>query len=161
MVKFRFLLALWLVLAPLSLCLAAADVYDFDSPEQEDRFMQLTEELRCLVCQNQSLAGSGAELAGDLRREVYEMVRSGKPNEEIVSFLVARYGDFVLYRPPVRKETALLWFGPFVAVLVAAFLLFRYIRRRKRSSEPEFSDADRAKVADVLTQVEQQRDKAQ
>lgn len=160
--KLRTLLALWLLLAPVSYCLAATDVFNFDSPEQEQRYMQLAEELRCLVCQNQSLAGSNAELAGDLRREVYEMVQAGKSNEEIVSFLVARYGDFVLYRPPVRTNTALLWFGPFIAVIIAALLLFRFIRRRKTTADPEFTDADRAKVAEALTQVEQQqRDKAQ
>ena len=83
----------------------------FENQQQQDRFDQLTRELRCLVCQNQNLADSDAPLAHDLRREVYEMVQSGQNNEDIKTFLVERYGDFVLYRPPVQNNTYLLWIG--------------------------------------------------
>ncbi len=100
----------------------------FDSPQQEQRYKSLIRELRCLVCQNQDLADSDADLAKDLRREVYEMMRAGKSNDEIKAFLVARYGDFVLYRPPVQANTLLLWIGPglfLVVGLLGAWLFFR------------------------------------
>src|SRR5210317_561039 len=86
----------------------------FDTPEQEERFKQLTLELRCMVCQNQNLADSDAQLAHDLRAEVHEMLMAGNTDDEIKTFMVERYGDFVLYRPPVQQNTYLLWVGPFV-----------------------------------------------
>ena len=115
---------------PLALFAAAIDSYSFDSPEQEERFKRLSLELRCLVCQNQTIADSNAELAQDLRREVYEMVTAGQGDAEIIDFLVTRYGDFVLYRPPMRSTTVLLWVGPFVLIAIGMVLLVRFIRRR-------------------------------
>ena len=109
---------------------AAIESFAFDSPEQEARFKELSGQLRCLVCQNQSIADSNAELAQDLRREVYEMIQAGKQDAEIVDFLVARYGDFVLYRPPVTTTTALLWVGPFLLIVIGIFFLIRFIRTR-------------------------------
>ena len=102
----------------------------FESPQQQARFDALTQELRCLVCQNQNLADSDAPLAHDLRREVHEMLVSGKSNEEIKQFLVARYGDFVLYRPPVQQNTYLLWMGPLILLLAGAWILRISIRKR-------------------------------
>jgi cytochrome c-type biogenesis protein CcmH len=102
----------------------------FDSQEQEDRFNQLTRELRCLVCQNQNLADSDATLAHDLRREVHEMLQTGQSNEQIKQFMVARYGDFVLYRPPVQTNTYLLWLAPLVLLLGGALVLRASIRKR-------------------------------
>jgi cytochrome c-type biogenesis protein CcmH len=102
----------------------------FESQQQQDRFDQLTQELRCLVCQNQNLADSDAPLAHDLRREVHEMLQTGQSNEQIKQFLVARYGDFVLYRPPVQKNTYLLWLGPLVLLLAGALVVRSSIKKR-------------------------------
>ena len=101
-------------------------------PVIEKRMIGLAENLRCLVCQNESLASSRAELAEDLRREVREQISKGKSDEEIVEYLVARYGDFVLYKPPVKSYTVLLWFGPFALLLGAAGFLFFQIRKRRQ-----------------------------
>lgn len=107
----------------------------FDSPEQRERFQRLTEQLRCLVCQNQSLADSDAALAQDLRREVLQMMKSGKSDEEIRAFLVDRYGDFVLYKPPVEPSTWLLWFGPGLILALGGAGLAIAIRRRARAAQ--------------------------
>jgi cytochrome c-type biogenesis protein CcmH len=112
----------------------------FETQEQEDRFNQLTQELRCLVCQNQNLADSDALLAHDLRREVHEMILTGQSNEEIKQFLVQRYGDFVLYRPPVQSNTYLLWLAPFFLLLVGALIL--RISIKKRSALLNTSDTE-------------------
>jgi cytochrome c-type biogenesis protein CcmH len=103
---------------------------EFDDPATELRFKKLTEELRCLVCQNQSLADSHAELAQDLRNEVYRMVNAGDSNKEIIDYMVTRYGDFVLYRPPVKNTTYFLWFGPFLILLIAIIIIARVTRSR-------------------------------
>lgn len=99
------------------------EAFEFDTPEQESRYRGLTHELRCLVCQNQSLADSNAELAADLRTVIRDMLLDGSSDKEIVAFLLERYGDFVLYRPPLRASTALLWAGPFIALLVGLAVL--------------------------------------
>lgn len=103
---------------------------EFNDPSTELRYKNLTEEIRCLVCQNQSLADSHAELAQDLRNEVYKMVIAGDSDNEIIDYLVARYGDFVLYRPPVKNTTYFLWFGPFLILIIAIFIIARVIRSR-------------------------------
>ncbi len=102
----------------------------FANQQQQERFNKLTEELRCLVCQNQNLADSDAPLAHDLRREVHEMILAGRTNEQIKQFLVTRYGDFVLYRPPVQKNTYLLWLAPLGLLLVGALVLRSSIGKR-------------------------------
>ena len=102
----------------------------FDSMLQEDRFNQLTLELRCLVCQNQNLADSDAQLAHDLRAEVHEMLVAGKSDDEIKQFMVERYGDFVLYRPPVQKNTYLLWLAPMALLLIGGVVLRSSIKKR-------------------------------
>jgi cytochrome c-type biogenesis protein CcmH len=96
----------------------------------EKRMVEISEEMRCLVCQNESLSGSHAELAQDLRREIRTMIKQGKSNEEIMEFMVSRYGDFVRYRPPVKATTYLLWFGPFLLMAGAIAVLVIYLRRR-------------------------------
>ncbi|MCP4335851.1 MAG: cytochrome c-type biogenesis protein CcmH [Gammaproteobacteria bacterium] len=108
---------------------AAIEAYQFDSPQMEADYNQLVDELRCLVCQNQNLSGSDADLARDLRRETYEMLRQGKSPEQVVEFMVARYGDFVLYRPQFKSTTYLLWLGPFVLLLGVLYLLVRRLRQ--------------------------------
>ena len=104
--------------------------YEFDDAEQLERYQQLIYELRCLVCQNQNLADSNAELAGDLRREVHRLILEGKSDQDVIDFMVARYGDFVLYRPPLKAKTVLLWSGPFVLGIGALVLLLVQLRRR-------------------------------
>ena len=113
------------------------------------RVMSLAHELRCLVCQNQTLADSNAPLAVDLRNQIREQLAAGRSEGEVVEFLVARYGDFVLYRPPFKSTTALLWAGPFLFLAFGAFMLVRFVRRR-RVAEPELSPAERAQAAKLL-----------
>jgi cytochrome c-type biogenesis protein CcmH len=129
--------ALALIAAALCIGLFAAaahaiDPLPFKDRAEEVRFQELTRQLRCLVCQNQDLADSDADLAKDLRKQVFEMMRAGKSDAEIKDFLVARYNDFVLYDPPLKPGTYLLWFTPFVLVAIGAIALVRILRRRAR-----------------------------
>ena len=119
-----------------------------EDPALEKRVRDLSSELRCLVCQNQTLADSSAPLAVDLRNQVREQLKSGKSERDVIDFLVARYGDFVLYRPPLKASTVLLWAGPFILLAFGLFLLFLRIKRRGRA--PELSDAERARAAKLL-----------
>ena len=113
------------------------------------RVMALSHELRCLVCQNETLADSQAPLAADLRNQIREQLAAGKSERDVVDFLVARYGDFVLYRPPLKASTMLLWAGPFLFVALGAFVLVRFVRRR-RAAEPALSSAEREQAAKLL-----------
>ncbi len=124
--------------------------FQFSDPEQERAFRILTEELRCLVCQNESLAGSNAELAQDLRREIYDMMMAGKSKDEIVQFMVARYGDFVLFRPPLKPSTYPLWFGPFILFAIAGFFLARTLIRKRQAREAALSAQDEARLQELL-----------
>ena len=124
--------------------------FQFDSPAQEQQFRELIGKLRCLVCQNESLAASQADLAQDLRNEVYRMMRAGQSEDEILSFLVARYGDFVLYDPPLKPSTYVLWFGPFVIIAIAAFFMIRAILNRKPSNDEDISEAERERLHALL-----------
>lgn len=103
-------------------------------PVLEARMMAMAEELRCLVCQNQSLADSHSGLAIDLRQEMREMMAKGKSDKEVMDFMVARYGDFVRYRPPFKVNTAFLWMGPFVLLLIALFVLYRFFRKPRQEN---------------------------
>ena len=145
----KWMLLCWMLLAPL---VRAADALPMaEDPQVEARLVVIAEELRCLVCQNESLASSHAELADDLRREVRELIRQGKSDQEIKDFLVARYGDFVLYRPEVKPLTWVLWFGPFVLLLVAAVFLGVYLRQRRQQVAPAvLSDEERARAKQWL-----------
>jgi cytochrome c-type biogenesis protein CcmH len=107
-------------------------------PALEARMTRITSELRCLVCQNQTIADSNAELAADLRRETRELLKQGKSDAEVVDYMTARYGDFVLYRPPLRATTILLWFGPATMLVVGAGVLFIVVRRRSRMAAEAF-----------------------
>ena len=115
----------------------------------EKRTAALAQELRCLVCQNQTLADSNAPLAVDLRNQIREQLAAGKSERDVKDYMVARYGDFVLYRPPFNAATALLWAGPFLLLLGGFFLLFRRLRR-KPDAAAEISDAERARAARLL-----------
>ena len=119
--------------------------------ETENRIRNLEEKLRCLVCQNQTLADSNAELASDLRKQVRDQVAAGKSDAQIVDYLVQRYGDFVLYEPPFKATNVLLWVGPFVLLCVAALVLVTILRRRRRAAdEPALGPDDRRLVERVL-----------
>lgn len=125
---FHALLVAGLLLLPVTA--AAIDALPFKDRAEELRFQDLTRQLRCMVCQNESLADSSADLAKDLRQEVFEQMRTGKSDAEIKNYLTARYGDFVLYKPPLRGGTVLLWFGPLLILLIGGFVVARIVRRR-------------------------------
>jgi cytochrome c-type biogenesis protein CcmH len=133
----KLLLALW------ASCVLAQD------PVLERRVTNLSHELRCLVCQNQTIADSNAPLAIDLRNQIREQLAAGKSESDVLDFMVARYGDFVLYRPPLKGTTLLLWIGPFAFLVTGLYLLARYLRRR-RIAAPQLSDAERSRAAKLL-----------
>ncbi|MBU6223977.1 MAG: cytochrome c-type biogenesis protein CcmH [Burkholderiales bacterium] len=140
------LISLWI-----GMCSAREAAPLAQDPVLEARLVKLSHELRCLVCQNESLSSSRAELAEDLRREVRDLIRANKSDQEIKDFLVSRYGDFVLYRPEVKPLTWVLWFGPFVVLLVAGVFLLVYLRQRRSSVKPMvLSEAERARVEQLL-----------
>ena len=126
--------------------------FTFENAAEEQRFKDLIEEIRCLVCQNQSLIDSDAELAHDLRAEVYGMMQAGNSDSQIIEFLVARYGDFVLYSPPVKPSTWLIWFGPFVLLLIAVLLLVRSLRRQQHAPEQNITAGDRQRLEQLLAE---------
>jgi cytochrome c-type biogenesis protein CcmH len=122
---------------------------DFTSPGQKQRFKELIKDLRCTVCQNQNLADSHASLAVDLRHQILEMMQKGKNDQEIMDFLVARYGDFVLYNPPFKSTTYILWTVPFIALFFALGLLVRLIKKRQQQ-QPPLAGTDKQALADAL-----------
>ena len=146
-------LALGLALnASSALASSATEAALATDPVAEKRLLGLSEELRCLVCQNQTIADSNAELAQDLRREIRGMIKDGKSDKEIIDFMVTRYGDFVLYRPPVQGNTLLLWGGPIALLILGVVALVRYQRRRavRVAAEDKPLSADEASRADAL-----------
>ncbi len=146
----------WLLVMILLIpCLASAEEARplADNPQAEARLKHLAVELRCLVCQNQTLADSNAPLAEDLRREVREMIAKDMSDQDIIDFLVARYGDFVLYRPPLKATTTLLWLGPFLLLIAGATTLVRALRRRqKKLADVSLSEEERNRVAQLLSE---------
>ena len=124
---------------------AAIEAYQFDSPEMEADYKRLIDELRCLVCQNQNLSGSDADLARDLRRQTYQMLQEGKTPQQVVDFMVARYGDFVLYRPQFKSSTYLLWLGPFLLLVLVLVLVVRRLRTVDKPVEVDASAMAEAK----------------
>jgi len=147
---FALLLAL---LAPTSWAYAKEAAPAAADPALEQRVMTLAAELRCLVCQNQTIADSNAPLADDLRNQVREKMRQGASDSQIIDFMVERYGDFVLYRPPVKATTLLLWFGPLLLVAAGLLVLLRRLRRRP-APEPELSAAERERARKLLAESE-------
>ena len=121
-----------------------------NDPVANKRAVHLADELRCLVCQNQTIADSNAELAVDLRRQIREQIAQGRSDGEIVDFMVARYGDFVLYRPPLKPVTLLLWFGPPLLLLLGMVFLFRYLRARRLRVEQQPLSAVERQAAEAL-----------
>ncbi|MBB4819029.1 cytochrome c-type biogenesis protein CcmH [Pseudomonas alcaligenes] len=157
----RLLATLALGLALTGVARAAIDTYEFKDEAERERFRVLTEELRCPKCQNQNIADSNAPIATDLRREIFRMLEEGKGDDEIVDFLVARYGDFVRYKPPVNGRTLLLWYGP-AGLLVGGLLVLGVIvlRRRRVENAPEdalLSSDERARLDALLNQETQDK----
>ncbi len=150
----RLLIAGLLGLSLLGVAQAAIDTYQFKDEAERELFRELTQELRCPKCQNQDLADSNAPIAADLRREIFRMLGEGKSKDQIVEFMVMRYGDFVRYKPPVDARTYLLWYGP--ATLLGIGLLglgVLVLRRRRVENAPELaalSDAERERLAKLL-----------
>jgi cytochrome c-type biogenesis protein CcmH len=124
--------------------------YKFDDPKQHEDFRAIIEEMRCLVCQNESLAGSNAELAVDLRNEIYDMMKSGQNKDQIIEFMVARYGDFVLYSPPIKPTTYPIWFGPVILFFIGAIFLITILRKKSRSRETELSTEEQQRLDALL-----------
>jgi cytochrome c-type biogenesis protein CcmH len=147
----RFLIALVAALLFVGSALAKDAAPLAEDEAVEKRLVHIAEDLRCLVCQNESLAGSHAELAEDLRREVRGLIKQGKTDQEVKDFLVSRYGDFVLYQPPVKPTTWLLWAGPFVLLVVGIVILITYLRRRSGEVvRTDLSEADMKRAEALL-----------
>jgi cytochrome c-type biogenesis protein CcmH len=146
----RLLLTALLAGATLAPLPALADAVPTEmDPVSAARAVKLAEKLRCLVCQNQSIADSNADLANDLRRQIREQIAAGKSDDEIVSYMVSRYGDFVLYQPPVKSTTILLWVGPAVLLVAGFFILIRNVRRRQ-VAEPTLTAEEHERAARLL-----------
>ncbi len=121
-----------------------------DDAALEQRTKNLAHELRCLVCQNQTIADSNAPLAQDLRGQIREQLAAGRSDDEVIDYMVARYGDFVLYRPPFKATTLALWIGPFALLALGAFIFWRRVARRRPQQAPPLSEAERAQAAKLL-----------
>ena len=132
---------------------AAIDTYEFANDAERERFRELTKELRCPKCQNQDIADSNAPIATDLRREIYRMLGEGKDNQQILDFMVSRYGDFVLYKPALTSKTVVLWFGPLALLVGGLVVIGVIVGRRRRTEQAEGSDtlsAEERKRLDTL-----------
>jgi cytochrome c-type biogenesis protein CcmH len=129
----------------------AKEAQSNEDPQIEQRMKTLTEQLRCMVCQNETLDASRADLAENLRKEIREQIKAGKSDQEIIAFLTQRYGDYVLYNPPVKRTTYLLWFGPFILLIGGTVVLYRYLKnRREMIKESPLSADERKRAEDIL-----------
>lgn len=146
----KHLLLSVLIILPFALHAGSIETYTFKTSEQEAIYKELIKELRCLVCQNQDIAGSNAELAQDLRRQTYEMVTAGNSRDDVVDFMVQRYGDFVLYRPPFKMKTLLLWVGPPLFLFISLFFLVKFLRNRPQTAEIKLDNKQRESMRDLL-----------
>ena len=153
----KALVFLLMALAAAQLACAKDAAPAADDPVLEQRVMALAVELRCLVCQNQTLADSNAELAVDLRNQIREKLQQGASEADILNFMTARYGDFVLYRPPFKTTTVLLWLGPLLLLAVGLAAMFFRISRRRASEEPGLTDAERERARALLAGNEAKR----
>ena len=145
----KWITILLLLVSPLQIQ-AAIETYQFEHAEHEQLYKKMLEELRCLVCQNQNLSASNAGLAGDLRQQTYEMVIEGQSQAQIVDYMTQRYGDFVLYRPPFKSSTALLWFGPFILLIVGILMLIKTLRARKEIVDEPLSNEQHDHIKHLL-----------
>ena len=146
----RIVLTLILLACAASSAVAKDAQPSADDPVLEERVLNLARELRCLVCQNETLADSRADLAVDLRNQIREQMKAGKTDKEIIAFMTDRYGKFILFRPPVDPTTYLLWFGPFVLLLGGLIVLFRYVKRRRELILEQPLSADERRRAEAL-----------
>ncbi len=142
-----FLLA---ILLPSAACGYTLEQFEFATPEAAAEFREFLGELRCVVCQNETLAGSQADVAQIMRKEVYRLVQEGKDETEIKAHLVDRYSDFVLYDPPLKPATYLLWFGPFLLIALGVFFLVRTLSVKRQVPDVELSDEERQRLREVL-----------
>lgn len=149
----RIFLLVFLLLGLSVFAQAAIDAYDFKTPEEEQRFNTLTEELRCPKCQNQNLAGSGSGIAKDLKDRIYQLMQEGKSDDEIKAYLIERYGDFITYKPPFRAGTVLLWLGPFTLLLIVAAILILRVRRPPAAAAP-ISEDERQRLKALLDEAD-------
>ena len=138
----HFVIGLLLIQTPFA---ESVEASDFETIEQQSRYTQLIENIRCPVCQGQSIGGSNSDLAKDLREKVREMILDSQTDSEIYSFMVERYGDFVVYKPPVNTKTYFLWFAPVLVLVISFLYLFRSTREKKEKIVHASSDLDRAK----------------
>lgn len=131
---------------------AAIEVYEFDLEEQEQRFKKLTSEMRCPMCLNINLSGSDAPIASDLRAEIYDQIREGRSNDEIIDFMTVRYGDFILYRPPLNRGTFFLWFGPGLMLLAGFIVVVRMLKSSQASAnDTGLSPEENKKLQEILS----------
>jgi cytochrome c-type biogenesis protein CcmH len=146
-----------LVLSLLALPLSAVvEYHPFADPEKEQIYQTLISELRCLVCQNQTIADSNADLAKDLRQQVYEMLQHGKSQQEVVDFMTQRYGDFVMYRPAFSIKTGLLWLGPIVFLLIGIFIVVMLARQKKATRQIELAPKQQIRLNEILQQGDEE-----
>ena len=141
-----FLLTSWYSTSSLS---AAIDVHQFESPEQEQRYRQFIDDLRCPKCQNQNLSGSNSPIAQDLRRELYRMIQEGQNDQAITGFMVERYGNFVLYEPPMDKNTLLLWSLPALLLILALFMVL-FLRSKQTTKSADLSQQEKTRLEQIL-----------
>ena len=149
----RWLAGLMLCVGLIGIAHAAIDTYEFANEAERVRFHTLTQELRCPKCQNQDIADSNAPIAADLRREIFRMLGEGKDDQQIIGYMVDRYGDFVRYKPALTSRTALLWFGPWALLLGGVVIILLIVRRRRRAmagTSQDLSDAERQRLAHLL-----------
>jgi cytochrome c-type biogenesis protein CcmH len=152
-----FLMALLLTISSASF---AIDDHQLADPQQQKAYELIISELRCLVCQNQTIADSNAELAGDLRRQVFEMLQQGKSKDDIVQFMTDRYGDFVLYNPPLKSKTALLWLGPIAFLIIGLAMVAWFIRRKKQAATIVIDKGKQEKIHQLLFENKENEDQS-
>lgn len=155
----RALLAIGLVIVSTLSLAEVTDVYDFDSPQQEEQFQTMIEELRCPKCQNQNIADSHAPIAKDMRNEAYRMMQGGASRDEVVDALVDRFGEFILYKPAVEKRTFLLWATPAIAVFVGLLAVIGVVIRSRRNARSitELTPDEKARAEEFLADMEQEK----
>lgn len=146
------MLLYFLLAAPVQ---AVVEYHPFDDPVKEDAYQTLISELRCLVCQNQTIADSNADLAKDLRQQVYDMLQQGKSRQDVVDFMTQRYGDFVMYRPAFNAKTGLLWLGPVAFLLIGIIAVVMLAKNKKRAEQPALNAQQQSQLDDILNEGEE------
>ena len=150
----RFLLISCVFMLFTASSMAVVDIYEFDTASQRQRYHELSEELRCPKCQNQNLAGSDSQIAGDLRRELHRLLLEGKTDREIKEYMVERYGEFVLYKPRLQKATLVLWVLPFALFVMGILVLTSIVSRRKAKTAEQENQAEEGQVLSTKEQSE-------